>query len=116
VNIPDFNRQVIALSSTLLSDSDSKRNEELAREGVMGADSFVTRVFIPGAVLKYDCNILRQIPVKETGGFSDPKGRRTRAVFVVAKSNDRTDERRGCKAGALAYRYLLASRLTWSTE
>jgi hypothetical protein len=55
VEIPDFNGKGIALSSVQLHDSDSKRNEELTREGVIGAGSAVTRVFALGAVLRYDC-------------------------------------------------------------
>jgi VWFA-related protein len=55
VEIPDFNRKGIALSSVQLYDSDSKRNEELTRAGVIGAGSAVTRVFALGAVLRYDC-------------------------------------------------------------
>jgi VWFA-related protein len=55
VEIPDFNGPGIALSSVQLYDSDSKRNEELTRAGVIGAGSAVTRVFASGAVLRYDC-------------------------------------------------------------
>ena len=55
VEIPDYNRAGIALSSVQLYDSDAKRNGELTRAGVLGAGSAVTRVFASGAVLKYDC-------------------------------------------------------------
>ena len=65
--IPDFNRSALALSSVLLSDSDSKRNEELGREGVMGAGSFVTRTFMPGAVLKYECTVFDALTDRRTG-------------------------------------------------
>lgn len=51
VEIPDYNRAGIALSSMQLH-SDSKRNEELIRGGILGAGSPVTRVFALGAVLK----------------------------------------------------------------
>jgi hypothetical protein len=57
VEIPDFNRAGIALSSVQLYDSDSQRNEELTRAGVLGAGSSVTRVFVSGAVLKYNCTV-----------------------------------------------------------
>jgi hypothetical protein len=57
VEIPDFNRAGIALSSVQLYDSDAKRNEELTRAGVIGAGSTVTRVFASGAVLKYDYTV-----------------------------------------------------------
>jgi hypothetical protein len=57
VEIPDFNRPGIALSSVQLYDSDAKRNEELTRAGVLGAGSLVTRVFASGAALKYDCTV-----------------------------------------------------------
>jgi len=39
IEIPDFNRAGIALSSVQLYDSDAKRNEELTRTGVIGAGS-----------------------------------------------------------------------------
>jgi len=39
VEIPDYNRAGIALSSVQLYDSDAKRNEELTRAGVLGAGS-----------------------------------------------------------------------------
>jgi VWFA-related protein len=57
VEIPDFNRAGIALSSVQLYDSDAKRHEELTRAGVLGAGSAVTRMFAPGAALKYDCTV-----------------------------------------------------------
>jgi hypothetical protein len=57
VEIPDFNRAGIALSSVQLYDSDAKRNEELTRAGMLGAGSPVTRVFASGATLKYDCTV-----------------------------------------------------------
>jgi VWFA-related protein len=57
VEIPDYTRSGIALSSVQLYDSDAKRNEELTRAGVLGAGSPVTRVFASGAALKYDCTV-----------------------------------------------------------
>ena len=67
VQIPDFNRTGIALSSVELFDSDSKRNEELTRAGVTGAGSPVTRVFAPGAVLNYDCMVYGPVIDRQTG-------------------------------------------------
>jgi hypothetical protein len=52
VEIPEFNRAGIALSSAQLYDSDPGRNKELTRAGVIGAGSAVTRMFAPGAVLQ----------------------------------------------------------------
>jgi hypothetical protein len=57
VEIPDFNQAGMALSSVQLYDSDAKRNEELARAGVLGAGSAVTRAFASGAALQYDCTV-----------------------------------------------------------
>jgi VWFA-related protein len=67
VEIPDFNRAGLALSSVQLYDSDSQRNEELTRAGVIGAGSPVTRVFAPGAVLKYDCIVYGAASDGQTG-------------------------------------------------
>ncbi len=67
VEIPDFNRTGIALSSVQLYDSDSKRNDELTRAGVIGAGSPVTRVFASGAVLKYDYTVYGPLIEKATG-------------------------------------------------
>jgi hypothetical protein len=61
VEVPDFNRKGLTLSSVQLYDSDAKRNEELTRAGVIGAGSAVTRVFEPGAVLKYDYTVYRTL-------------------------------------------------------
>ncbi len=66
VEIPDFNRTGIALSSVQLYDSDAKRNEEVTRAGVLGAGSPVTRVFASGAVLKYDCTVYGPLIDMET--------------------------------------------------
>jgi hypothetical protein len=57
VEIPDFNREGMVLSSVQVFDSDAKRNEALTRAGVLGAGSPITRVFAPGAVLQYDCTV-----------------------------------------------------------
>jgi VWFA-related protein len=57
VEIPDFNRPSLVLSSILLSDSDTNRNELLSRVGVLGPGSPVTRAFGPGAALSYDCEV-----------------------------------------------------------
>jgi VWFA-related protein len=67
VEIPDYNRTGIALSSVQLYDSDAKRNEELTRAGVLGAGSPVTRVFTPGAALKYDCTVYGPLIDMQTG-------------------------------------------------
>ncbi|HZL57974.1 MAG TPA: VWA domain-containing protein [Bryobacteraceae bacterium] len=67
VEIPDFNRPGIVLSSVLLYDSDAKRNEELTREGIMGPGSPVTRVFGSSAVLGYDCAVFGATPDRQTG-------------------------------------------------
>jgi VWFA-related protein len=66
VEIPDFNRPSLALSSVLLSDRDTNRAEMLERAGVMGAGSPVTRVFALGAVLDYDCLVFGARADKET--------------------------------------------------
>jgi VWFA-related protein len=66
VEIPDFNRSGVTLSSVLLSDSDPKRNEALTRAGVMGAGSSVTRVFASGAVLAYDCTVFGALLDRQT--------------------------------------------------
>lgn len=66
VEIPDFNRSAIALSSVLLYDSDSKRNEQLTRAGVIGAGSPVTRAFVPGAAIVYDCTVFGTLLDKQT--------------------------------------------------
>ncbi len=58
VEIPDFRRPGIALSSVVLSDSDAARNVALTRAGVLGAGSAVTREFAPGAVLRYECTVM----------------------------------------------------------
>jgi VWFA-related protein len=67
VEIPDYNGAGIALSSVQLHDSDSKRNEELTRAGVLGAGSPVTRVFASGAVLEYDCAVYGPLVDQQTG-------------------------------------------------
>jgi VWFA-related protein len=67
VEIPDFARPGIALSSVRLSDSDPVRNAALTREGVLGAGSAVTRVFASGAVLRYDCTVIGAVIGRQTG-------------------------------------------------
>jgi len=67
VLIPDYSRTGLALSSVQLYDSDVKRNEELTRAGVLGAGSPVTRVFAPGAALKYDCTVYGPLIDMQTG-------------------------------------------------
>jgi len=67
VQVPDFNRAAIALSSILLSDADPARNAALENAGVLGAGSPVTRVFAPGAALDYDCEIFGAHPEKSSG-------------------------------------------------
>jgi VWFA-related protein len=67
VEIPDFNRPGIVLSSVQLYDSDAQRNEELARAGVMGAGSAVTRMFASGATLRYDCAVYGSLIDPQTG-------------------------------------------------
>jgi VWFA-related protein len=57
VEIPDFNRRAMELSSILLSDSDAARNEGLARAGVLGPGSPVTRAFGSGAAVTWDCDV-----------------------------------------------------------
>jgi VWFA-related protein len=74
VEIPDWNRKRIALSSVRLYDSDAKRNEELTRAGVIGAGSPVTRVFALGAVLRYDYTVY--------GTRTGPSGKAKLAVVV----------------------------------
>jgi hypothetical protein len=66
VEIPDFNRRPLALSSVMLSDCDPDRTEALERTGVMAAGSPVTRVFGPGAVLNYDCMIYGALRDRQT--------------------------------------------------
>ena len=66
VEVPDFNRAAIALSSVMLSDTDAKRNEALARSGVLGAGSAVTRSFAPGGVLRYDCTVFGTLIDRQT--------------------------------------------------
>ncbi len=67
VQIPDFNRSRVTLSTVQLSDSDPKRDEALTRAGVMGAGSSVTRVFAPGAVVSYDYTVFGASPDRQTG-------------------------------------------------
>jgi hypothetical protein len=67
LEIPDFNQAGMALSSVQLYDSDAKRNEELARAGVLGAGSAVTRVFASGAALQYDCTVYGALLDGQTG-------------------------------------------------
>ena len=57
VEIPDFNRRAMELSSILLSDSDAGRNELLAHAGVLGPGSPVTRTFGSGAAVTWDCDV-----------------------------------------------------------
>ena len=67
VEIPDFNQAGMTLSSVQLYNSDAKRNEELARAGVLGAGSAVTRVFASGATLQYDCTVYGALLDGQTG-------------------------------------------------
>jgi VWFA-related protein len=67
VDIPDFNRQEIALSSITLFDSDPTRNAALTRAGVTGAGSPATRIFGPGAVLQYECKVFGALADRRTG-------------------------------------------------
>jgi hypothetical protein len=57
VEIPDFNRRAMDLSSILLSDTDVNRNELLSHAGVLGPGSPVTRTFGSGAALTWDCDV-----------------------------------------------------------
>ncbi len=61
VEVPDFRRAALALSSLTLRDPDEARNQELIRAGIPGAGSAVTRVFTPGAKLSYDSAIFGAI-------------------------------------------------------
>ena len=67
VEIPDFNRKELALSSVQLYDPDAQRNDRLTRAGVIGAGSAVTRVFAPGAVLKFECIVYGPLTDPDTG-------------------------------------------------
>lgn len=53
VDLPDFDKPRLALSSVLLRDLDAQRDAALSRQGVIGPGSAVTRIFAPGAVLNY---------------------------------------------------------------
>ena len=57
VEIPDFRRPGIALSSVVLSDSDAARNVALTRAGVLGAGSAVTRES-RAARAGYECTVM----------------------------------------------------------
>ena len=57
VEIPDFNRPSPALSSLRIVAADAARNTALARAGVIGAGSSVTRVFSPGTKINYDSTL-----------------------------------------------------------
>ncbi|HZL56491.1 MAG TPA: VWA domain-containing protein [Bryobacteraceae bacterium] len=57
IELPDYDRPEIALSSLLLSDSDPGRNKKPASAGVMGAVSAMTQAFAPGATLNYTCAV-----------------------------------------------------------
>jgi hypothetical protein len=57
VEIPDFKRRSMELSSILLSDTDASRNDLLARAGVLGPGTPVTRAFGPGAAITWDCDL-----------------------------------------------------------
>lgn len=67
VDIPDFNRQVISLSSVTLFDSDPSRNAALTRAGVSGAGSPATRIFGPGAVIQYECKVFGSLTDRRSG-------------------------------------------------
>jgi hypothetical protein len=75
VEVPDYNRTGIALSSVQLSDSDAQRNAGLTRAGVIGAGSAVTRMFASGAVLRYDCTVY--------GPRTDPQTGKPKIAMVV---------------------------------
>src|SRR6185503_3069148 len=61
VEVPDFRRAAVALSSITLRDPDPAGNQQLIRAGVLGAGSAVTRVFAPGAKLSYDSMVLGEV-------------------------------------------------------
>jgi VWFA-related protein len=67
VEIPDFNRHTLALSSVLLSDRDPGRTGALERAGVIGGGSPATRVFASGAALDYDCSVFGTRAEKNSG-------------------------------------------------
>ncbi len=68
VEIPDFNRPGILLSSLQLYDSDDARNAGLTRAGVLGAGSAVTRVFASGgAELRYTCTVYGPLTGERAG-------------------------------------------------
>ena len=61
VEIPDFRRAALALSSITLRNPDPAGNQQLIRAGVFGAGSAVTRVFAPGAKLNYDSMVFGEL-------------------------------------------------------
>ena len=61
VEVPDFRRAALALSSIILRNRDDASNLELIRAGVPGAGSAVTRVFAPGAKLSYDSVVFGEL-------------------------------------------------------
>lgn len=61
IEIPDFNAPGLSLSSVMLYDSDTARNEKLTREGIVGAGSAVTRTFERGAALTYDYAVINAL-------------------------------------------------------
>lgn len=67
VEVPDFNRAGLALSSVQLYDSDPERNEKLTLAGVIGAGSAVTRMFGSGALLRYDSTVYGARTDPQTG-------------------------------------------------
>jgi VWFA-related protein len=67
VEVPDFNRAGLALSSVQLYDSDPERNEKLTLAGVVGAGSAVTRMFGSGALLRYDSTVYGARTDPQTG-------------------------------------------------
>lgn len=57
VDVPDFSRSPLALSSITLRDPEAARNRAFAGAGVLGEGSAVTRNFAAGAKLNYDCTV-----------------------------------------------------------
>jgi hypothetical protein len=62
IDVPDFNRPQLTLSSVLVSDRDPERTRKLESEGVIGGGSPVTRVFGPGVTLQYRCEVYGASP------------------------------------------------------
>ena len=58
VEVPDFNRPGLTLSSLLLHDADTGGNESPPHGGIPAAGSEISRVFARGSVLHYDCTVV----------------------------------------------------------